>query len=48
VIEAMKMETRVVAPVDGVVDAIPAPPGTTVRPGDAIVSVRPSGAGNVA
>ncbi|GMA34713.1 hypothetical protein GCM10025876_09170 [Demequina litorisediminis] len=40
VLEAMKMETRVLAPHAGTVDAVLAAAGATVAPGDPIVAIR--------
>lgn len=40
VVEAMKMETPVLSPVGGVVDAVMRPAGSVVGPGDPIVAVR--------
>jgi len=40
-LEAMKMETYVVAPAAGVVTALPATPGDQVAPGDALVVLEP-------
>ncbi|GAA2514729.1 urea carboxylase [Winogradskya humida] len=41
-LEAMKMETNLVAPTAGVVTALPASPGAQVAPGDALVVLGPS------
>lgn len=41
VLEAMKMESPVLAGADGVVVAVPATPGTQVAPGDALVVLGP-------
>jgi urea carboxylase len=43
VLEAMKMEAAVPAPVAGVVVEVPVAPGTQVAPGDALVVFGPSG-----
>jgi urea carboxylase len=40
-LEAMKMETYVLAPAAGVVTALPATPGAQVAPGDALVVLEP-------
>jgi len=42
VLETMKMETPVVAPVDGTVVAICCAPGALVRPGQVLVGLRPA------
>ena len=43
VIEAMKMESSVSAPVDGTIEAISATPGGLLEPGDLILEIRPAG-----
>ena len=43
VIEAMKMESSISAPVAGTVESISASPGRLLEPGDLILEIRPSG-----
>ncbi|MXZ54136.1 MAG: pyruvate carboxylase [Acidimicrobiaceae bacterium] len=43
VIEAMKMESSISAPVAGTVESIAAPPGALLEPGDLILEIRPAG-----
>ena len=43
VIEAMKMESSVSAPVDGTIESISAAPGGLLEPGDLILEIRPAG-----
>ena len=41
VLEAMKMENSMPAPVAGVVKSLPAPVGSTVRKGDVLATIAP-------
>jgi len=43
VVEAMKMESSISATIDGTVERIVAPPGTSLEGGDLILEIRPSG-----
>ena len=43
VIEAMKMESSISAPIDGVVDRLVAPSGISMEGGDLILEIRPAG-----
>ncbi len=42
-IEAMKMESSISAPVAGTVESIAAAPGSLLEPGDLILEIRPAG-----
>jgi len=43
VIEAMKMESAISAPVDGTVARVVLPPSAQVEPGDLVIEIRPTG-----
>jgi urea carboxylase len=45
VVEAMKMETQVLAAAGGIIETVLRPAGSTVQPGEAIVAIRPGEVG---